>query len=150
MTSNKPNTQKRPRKTISRANSSRCLFSTSDGRRCAMLRHESHPSLCLFHAREERQLLEAEKVAASLATFTGGLYTVNDVNQALAQLFRLVAANRIPSRTAGTLAYIGQLLLLSVPGVEREINMTRGRDGWQRLLSTVFNHKSGTNSGPLQ
>jgi hypothetical protein len=145
----------------------RCAFSFSDGRRCAMLCRElttqpgvgtlsehpeskGHPSLCLFHARVEQHILEADRVVAAFTTTTGGFYTVNDVNQVLGSLFRLVAANRMLPRTGATLAYIGQLLLHSIRGVEREINLTRGNGGWARLLSAVLNPRSGPKSGPVQ
>ena len=37
--------------------------STSDNRRCTMLRHDFRPALCLFHVREQR-CLEADRVGA--------------------------------------------------------------------------------------
>jgi hypothetical protein len=33
-----------------------CQFPFADGRRCRMLRHKDHPSLCLFHARDEQPI----------------------------------------------------------------------------------------------
>lgn len=128
----------------------RCTFSFSDGRRCRMLCRPPHPSLCLFHAREELQLLETEKIAAAFASMTGGFYTFNAVNHILATLFRAVAANRIPPRSAVTLAYIGQLLLQSIPGIEREINLARGDDAWGDLLNFVLNPRSKPKDGPVQ
>ncbi len=139
-----------PSRKITASAPPRCAFSFSDGRRCAMLCRPPHPSLCLFHAREEQHILEADRVVAAFVTTTGGFYTVNDVNQVLGSLFRLVAANRMPPRTGATLAYIGQLLLHSIRGVEREINLTRGNGGWARLLSAVLNPRSGPKSGPVQ
>jgi hypothetical protein len=130
--------------------SPRCNFSYSDGRRCRMLCRPPHLSLCPFHAREELQILEAGKIAASFASITGGFYTFNDVNQALGTLFRVVAANRIPPRSAVTLAYLGQLLLQSIPGVEREVNLSRGKDGWRDLLTFVLNPRSKPKDGLVQ
>ena len=129
--------------------SPRCTFSYSDGRRCRMLCRPPHLSLCPFHAREELQILEAGKIAAAFASVTGGFYTFTDVNQALGTLFRFVAANRIPPRSAVTLAYLGQLLLQSIPGVEREANLVRGRDGWRNLLTFVLNPRK-PKDGPVQ
>src|SRR5260370_7359182 len=48
-------------------NPNRCQFETSDGRRCRMLRHNGHPTLCLFHARDEMQLLESQRLGAELS-----------------------------------------------------------------------------------
>jgi hypothetical protein len=97
-----------------------------------------HPSLCPFHAREELQLLEAEEIAASFASRSGGFYTYSDVNAALCRLFRSVAGNRIPIRSATTMAYIGQLLLQSLPPLEREYDLARGRHAWDGLVARVY------------
>ena len=40
----------------------KCLRQFSDGRSCRMPRKKGHATLCLFHAREEQQLLETEKL----------------------------------------------------------------------------------------
>jgi hypothetical protein len=103
-----------------------------------MLCRSPHASLCPFHAREELQLLEAESIAASFASRSGGLYTYNDVNAALCRLFRSVAGNRIPIRSATTMAYIGQLLLQSLPPLEREYDLARGRHAWDGLVARVY------------
>jgi len=118
--------------------SPRCSFSYSDGRRCRMLCRPPHLTLCPFHAREELQLLEAQDLAASFATRSGGLYTYNDVNAALCKLFRAVAANRLPPRSAAIMAYIGQLLLQSLPPLEREYNLARGRHAWEDRVADVY------------
>src|SRR5256885_11858846 len=64
--------------------SSLCQFPFNDGRRCRMLRHPGHPSLCIFHARAELQLLESERLGTELAqTLTGDYMTATDVNHIL-------------------------------------------------------------------
>jgi hypothetical protein len=80
-----------------------------------------------------------ERLPLPSPAYPGGFYTFNDVNQALGTLFRVVAANRIPPRSAVTLAYLGQLLLQSIPGVEREINLSRGKKGWKDVPTFVLN-----------
>ena len=52
-------------------NSNKCLYQTSDGRTCRMLRKKGHPSFCIHHAREEQQRLESEKLAAEFASLSG-------------------------------------------------------------------------------
>jgi len=49
------------------SDANRCAFETSDGRRCRLPRAAGHPSLCVFHSREERQLLESQKLGSEIA-----------------------------------------------------------------------------------
>lgn len=113
---------KKPRSTSAppEKDPTRCLFSTSDSRRCAMPRSPDHSSLCVFHARQEDQLLSAGQIAAELASLSGEFKTATDLNHALGKLFRLVAAQRIPTRNAAVLGYLGQLLLQTLPTVRWE------------------------------
>lgn len=77
-------------------------------------------SLCVFHSREEQQLLEWRKIGDELAaTVTGNFLTATDINYALGKVFTAASQNRIPARTAHTLAYLGQLLLMSLPYVKQ-------------------------------
>jgi hypothetical protein len=93
-----------------------CQFPFSDGRRCRMLRHESYSSLCLFHGRADQQLVESRQLGAEIAaTFTGSLPTAADVNHVLGKVLTALAQNRISQRNAATLAYLGALMLRSLP-----------------------------------
>jgi hypothetical protein len=103
-------------------NSNGCLYQTSDGRTCGMLRKKGHPSLCIHHAREEEQQLESEKLAAEFASLSGKLNTVTDINHVLGKVFTALAEKRISHQTADTFGYLGQLLLQSIPGVKNELN----------------------------
>lgn len=115
-----------------------CQYPYADGRRCRMLRHASHPSLCHFHSREERQLLEFDRLGDELASLTGEFKTVSDVNHVIGRLFKLVAKNRIPPRNAALLAYLAQLLLYSQKGVQHEMTTARGFRTWRDSLNTVY------------
>ena len=103
-------------------NSNKCLRQFSDGRSCRMLRKKGHDSLCIFHAREEEQLLESDKLAAEFASLSGKLNTVTDINHVLGKVFTALAEKRISHQTAATFGYLGQLLLQSIPAVKSEIN----------------------------
>src|SRR5216683_1939648 len=97
-------------------NPNRCQFETSDGRRCRMLRHNGHPTLCLFHARDEMQLLESQRLGAEIsASITGEFMTSTDINFIL--------------------AYIGQLMLHSVPSVKKEYPFVYEYETWNRMLA---------------
>lgn len=113
----------------------RCAFETSDGRRCRLPRSATHASLCVFHSREEQQLVESQKIGAELAaTISGDFLTATDINYALGKVFTAAAQNRIPVRTAHTLAYLGQLLLMSLPAVKREFDFRYRFEQWTNML----------------
>ncbi|MGH9744206.1 MAG: hypothetical protein ACRD51_17835, partial [Candidatus Acidiferrum sp.] len=83
-----------------------CQFPFADGRRCRMLRALGHPSLCLFHARDEQQLAESQQLGSQLAaSFSGDFLTATDINFVLGKLFTALAQNRISARNAAALAY---------------------------------------------
>ncbi len=112
-----------------------CQFPFSDGRHCRMLRHPAHPSLCLFHARDEQQVLESPRLGAEIsASFTGDFLTAADVNHVLGKVFAALAQGRIPQRTAVTLAYLGQLMLNSLPAVKDETQFEFSYEAWQKMI----------------
>src|ERR1700740_3280722 len=75
----------------------RCQFTFSDGRNCRMPRAADHHSYCVHHSREDRQLLEAERIGDLLAASPSGEYlTATDVNSVLGKLYTAIALNRIP------------------------------------------------------
>jgi hypothetical protein len=87
-----------------------------------MSRKKGHPSLCIFHAREEQQLIESDKLAAEFASLSGKLNTITDINHVLGKVFTALAEKRISHQAAATFGYLGQLLLQSIPGVKSELN----------------------------
>ena len=108
-----------------------CEFAFSDGRRCRMLRHKNHTTLCLFHAHAEHQLLESHRLGAEMAaTFTGDFLTAADINHVMGKVFTALAQNRIPQRTAATLAYLGQVMLLSLPMAKNETKFVYSYETW--------------------
>ncbi|HLZ13879.1 MAG TPA: hypothetical protein VKP58_14945 [Candidatus Acidoferrum sp.] len=84
----------------------RCTFSTSDNRRCTMFRHDSHPSFCLFHARQERILLEAEAKHRAVASVSAEFHAGSNDNRALSRLLFLLIEGRISSKNAARLAQL--------------------------------------------
>ena len=104
----------------------RCTHTSADGRRCRMPLMKDHPSLCPAHWRREQELLEAERVGDEMLGANNHFKTANAVNDALGKLFALTAKKRIPVRDAAVLAYIGQLLLHSLPAVRQELVVSGG------------------------
>src|SRR6266852_70895 len=116
-------------------NPNRCQLETSDGRRCRMLRHNGHPTRCLFHARDEMQVLESQRLGAEIASsLSGDLTTPPAITFVLGKLFTALAPNPIPPRNAAILAYIGQLMLHSVSGVKKEYPFKYEYEIWNRML----------------
>jgi hypothetical protein len=112
-----------------------------------MLRHPGHPSLCFFHSREERQQLELDRIGEDLASLSTEFHTMTEVRRAVAQLFKLVARNRIPLGNARLLAYLAQLLVYSQPDARQEIKFAFGHDGWNQVLRAAFSAPSGSDPG---
>ena len=74
----------------------RCHHTSADGRRCHMLRREGDPSLCPEHRRQQLQPeMAPETVAAELLGSIEDFQSATAINQALGQLFALLAGNCI-------------------------------------------------------
>jgi hypothetical protein len=126
-----------------------CQFPFADGRQCRMLRHASHPTLCLFHAREEQQLLELDQIGDELASLSGDFQTVADIQHVVGKLFKLVAANRIPVRNARLLAYLAQLLFHGQADVKQETIRAQNHHAWGEVLRTIYPPVPRANPSPL-
>ena len=125
---------KQSRSRVAVDDSSLCQFSFADGRICRMFRQHDHPSLCVFHARAERQIVESNRLGSELAaTLTGRFMTATDVNFVLGKLFQAIAQNRIPPRNAGNLAFVGKLLLLSLDKLKDEIRFKYDSEVWKKM-----------------
>jgi hypothetical protein len=127
-----------PRRSLSRTAknppTARCCFSFSDGRYCRMPRAADHPEYCIHHSREDRQLLETERIGALLAaTPSGEFLTATDVNSVLGKLYTAIALNRIPHRNAALMAYVGQLLLNSTQAIKSEIMNAQSYTSWCKI-----------------
>ncbi len=119
----------------------RCQHTTADGRRCRALRMNQHATLCLQHRQRQQQLLCTESLDANvLAVELLGPFqefkTATAINHFLGKLLSLAAKDRIPTRKAAVLGYIGQLLLNSL-AVMREETL---RGGGNAGLKLVFHH----------
>ena len=118
----------------------RCKYKTADGRCCTMLRMDDHPSLCYQHWRYQvfqPENEDPESVAAELLGSTEDFTTAAAVNKVLGRLLALLARKRIPPRNAATVAYICQLLLTSLPAVERETLRAQGFFGWEQVTAAI-------------
>ncbi len=92
------------------SNSSRCTYLSSAGRRCRMPASPNSP-YCRSHAKNN--IIVASTLAAELSQAAGTLGTPEDVNRVLAKIFLALAEDRLSTRKAAVLGYIGQMLLRS-------------------------------------
>jgi hypothetical protein len=90
--------------------SSRCSYMTSGGRRCRMPASPDSP-YCRSHAKNTTIITST--LAAELSQAAGSLAAPEDVNRVLAKIFLALAADRLSTRKAAVLGYLGQMLLRS-------------------------------------
>lgn len=102
--------------------STRCHFTTADGRRCRMPRTDEHTNFCGAHLRSQRQRMRSDAAAPPLDVLRGltDLGSAAAVNHALRNITSLFLDNRMDYRKALVLAYLCQLLLQSIALANRE------------------------------
>ena len=108
----------------------RCQFLTAGGKRCRAPRMDSHPALCLPHARQQQTREQENNVAdpALAADLLGPVHdfrTAASINHVLGKLLLLLTTERISPRNAAVSAYICQLLLQSISEVKSELYHVR-------------------------
>ena len=94
----------------------RCRHFSPSGRRCSQPPCSSHPTLCFAHkppeATEDKLLLrELTQAAASLES-------PEDVSRVLGKIFVALLEDRISLKKAGTLGFLGQMLIRSHREIE--------------------------------
>ncbi|HYL85762.1 MAG TPA: hypothetical protein VE263_16145 [Candidatus Angelobacter sp.] len=125
---------KSSRSRVALCDGSLCQFSFADGRTCRMLRQHDHPTLCIFHARAERQLIESDRLGAELAaSLTGRFMTATDINFVLGKLFKAIAQNRIQPRVAANLLFAAKLMLQSLDKLKDEYRFEYKFEAWQSM-----------------
>lgn len=98
----------------------RCRHYTATGRRCRLAILDPASGLCFRHAGLQFQPSDADLSPA----FGGLLYQLQSacgIHDFLSQLTVLLVQNRISTRRAAILAYLGQTLLRTLPAIELEL-----------------------------
>jgi hypothetical protein len=122
----------KPRTSTSTTIDSHCQHISPKGNRCHMLIDQNHrpangaarPTLCAYHADRLRASVppvDPEALAADLLGDIDDFSTAGSVNLFLGNLVKQLARKRIARRDAIALAYISQLLLNSLPALERQL-----------------------------
>jgi hypothetical protein len=98
----------------------RCCFRFANGKRCRLMVIDSGFGLCFQHAKLKLDRREvADLSAALLGEKPNGLHTVQQINDLLYNVIRLLAQNRISPRRATVLTYACSLLLRSAVLINR-------------------------------
>ncbi len=92
------------------SSSSRCSYLSSAGNRCRMPASPDSP-YCLSHTKNN--VIVASTLAAELSQAAASLGTPEDVSRVLAKIFLALAEDRLSTRKAAVLGYLGQMLLRS-------------------------------------
>lgn len=99
----------------------RCEFIFPSGHRCRQLRAQPSGSFCFNHWQRQQQQEETTRIGDEIVGAEGALNTPDGIHKALANVFSNLARNRISARNAAVLGYVGQLMLVHCPSLERMI-----------------------------
>ena len=126
-----------------------CTFTFSDGRRCRTPRRPGHPSLCASHARKEAHALAGAEAGEDIARYLSGQFvSACDVSSALGRLFSAVAQGHLKPKTASTLAYLGHVLVQTLPIAQHEYINAFGAEYWRRTIRAAFVPEQAAPSQP--
>jgi len=124
-------------------NPNQCRHLSPRGQRCRMLRASNDESLCSYHLRLTAASQPApEALAAELLESTGNLNTADRVNALLANAVKQLAHKRIDRRDALAIGYLAQLLLNTVPGVQKEYQAVHTSQARQALRKSITDSKA--------
>lgn len=130
-------------------NPNQCRHFSPRGQRCRMLRASDDDSLCPYHRRlTEASPSDPEAVAAELLDSTGNLNTADGVNALLANTVKQLARQRIDRRDALAIGYLAQLLLNTVPGVQKEYQAIRATQARQALRKSIAESRARLRARP--
>ena len=97
----------------------RCAHRDSSARQCRLLTSGPHSRLCPQHQAQQKQK-ESADFSDILFRDSHDFQTAQGINHSLRHLYWLTAQNSISSRRAAVLAYIGSLLLRTLPQIDAD------------------------------
>jgi hypothetical protein len=106
------------RKAVERLSPNQCCHLSGTGRRCRAARSSPTSSLCTRHRAMEQNARSADlssDLNARLTDIRESLQSAQGVRDSLAELYVLLAQNRVSARRAAVLAHISSLLLRLLP-----------------------------------
>lgn len=129
------------------ATTNQCHHISPRGHHCRMLRVDDE-SLCPYHLRQTRAAqADPETLAAELLDGTGNLNTADRVNALLANTVKQFARQRIDRADALAMGYLAQMLLNTVPGVQKEHQAIRNVEARQALRKSIAESQARLRGG---
>jgi hypothetical protein len=112
--------------TIDNSKPLHCQHRSASGRRfCRLPVSDTDSGLCRKHAAERQHQLDQADFSAALIGDVEEFRSASDINHSLGELFKLQARNQISPRRAAVMAFTCNLLLHTLPAIERE-NESKG------------------------
>ncbi len=108
----------------------RCRHFTSTGRRCRLAVLDPASGLCFRHVGLQFQPTD-EDLSPAFTGLLAGFHSACRIHEFLTQLTVLLVQNRVSTRRAAILAYLGQTLLRTLPAIELELN---GQEDEQEII----------------
>jgi hypothetical protein len=110
--------------TIANSNSIQlhCLQRSPSGRHCRLPISDAATGLCTKHAASRQKDLDQADLAATLIGDNQEFRSAVAINHSLGELYKLQARNKITPRRAAVMAYTGNLLLRTLPAIEKELH----------------------------
>jgi len=99
----------------------RCQHRTRKGR-CRELASDPASALCFKHAADLKKERDAANIAARLIGDTQEFTSAVAINRSLGELYKLLAHDEIAPRRAAVMAYTCNLLLHTLPAIDRELH----------------------------
>ena len=97
----------------------RCSHRDSSARQCRLLASGAYSSHCPQHQAQQKQK-ESADFSDILFRDSQDFQTAQGINHSLRHLYWLTAQNSISSRRAAVLAYIGSLILRTLPQIDAD------------------------------
>jgi hypothetical protein len=140
-----PKPRKRNTKSLAKAapKEGRCRHYTSTGRRCRLAVLDTASGLCFRHVGLQFQASDEDLSPAFLGLLTG-FHSAPRIHAFLSQVTVLLVQNRISTRRAAILAYLGQILLRNLPALGQPENAPKDTDPIELFpphLQELINHK---------
>ena len=99
----------------------RCRHYTAAGRRCRLTALDPASGLCFRHVGRPFQPSD-EDLSSAFAGLLSGFQSPSRIHAFLTQVTVLLVQNRVSTRRAAILAYLGQTLLRTLPAINDELN----------------------------
>ncbi len=97
-----------------------CQYRTASGRFCRLPVTDTVSALCFSHAVRQQKDRDLAELASALTGEAEDFQTAAGINHSLGELYKQLADNKIAPRRAAVLAYISNLLLRTLPAMDRE------------------------------